>query len=274
MLRRDNPRARIAGLSRRPVGLPFDRSIQADLGVSIPDIEGEFDLVVHAAAAVPAATAAQDEFDKVNVVGSAALFGALRLAKNCAVLNLSTSAVYNAPSVAEIDEDSAKTVDSPYGKSKLEFEELLHTRIWRPGLTILSVRIPVLLVPGVAHNFVAGWMSSIQNGEAITLFNPTGPLNAVVDDAAIYRFANMVLRQRHGGQLICNLSARDPISIREAARLVTGTIGKTVAMIEKQAPKPAQTISHRLAKRHGYEAPSTAGCLVRFVERSLNISQA
>ncbi len=273
MLRRDNPGARITGLSRRSVDLPFDRSIQTDLGASVPSIEGEFDLVVHAAAAVPANVAAQEEFEGVNVRGSMALFRALRFTQDCAVLNLSTSAVYDAPSVAEIDEDSAKTADNAYGKSKLEFENFLQTQVLRPGVTILSVRIPVLLVVGVANNFVANWISSIRNGRAITLFNPSGPLNAVVDDMAIYRFMDLFFRQQHGGHLVCNLSARDPVSIREAARVVMSGMGKTVEVIEKTAPKPAQTISHSLAERYGYRAPSTIDCLSRFAEKSSRASQ-
>ena len=268
MLRRDNPVARITGLSRRSADLPFDRSIQADLGASVPSIDGEFDLIVHAAAAVPATVAARGEFDRVNVRGGAALFRALRLAQDCSVLNLSTSSVYDAPSVAEIDEESAKTADNAYGKSKLEFESFLQMQVLRPGVTILTVRIPVLLVVGVANNFVANWISSIRNGGAITLFNPSGPLNAVVDDWAIYRFMDLFFGQQSGGHLVCNLSASDPVSIREAARIVMDGMGRTIEVIETPALKPAQIISYSLAERHGYTAPSTTDCLSRFAKSS------
>ena len=268
MLRRDNPGARITGLSRRSVDLPFDRSIQADLMDYKLSIDGEFDLVVHTAAAVPAMVSAQHDFEKVNVHGSAKLLRSLHLAEDCAVLNLSTSSVYDDPAAIDIYEDSAKTTNNAYGKSKLEFENFLQTQVLRPGVTILSLRIPVLLVVGVANNFVSNWISSIRNGRAITLFNPSGLLNAVVDDIAIYRFMNLFFGQQNDIHLVCNLSARDPVPIREAARVVMNSMGRTVEIIERQAPKPAQIISHKLAEHYGYMAPSTTECLSRFAKSS------
>jgi hypothetical protein len=66
----------------------------------------------------------------------------------------------------------------------------------------------------------------------------------------------------------------NPIPTRDAAGLVMGAMEKRVEAVEKQALRPAQTIGHRLAERHGYRAPSTAECLQRFVEGSLSLSPA
>lgn len=268
LVRRDNPGARIAGLSRRAVGPPFDRSCQIDLRAPIPAIDGEYDLVIHAAAAVPASVKTPGEFHAVNVDGSVLLFDALRLSPDAAILNISSSSVYDAPDVAELDEAAPKTTGG-YGASKLAFEQWLEHALGPTGATVLSVRIPVLLVPGVANNFVSRWVTSIRAGEAITLFNPDGLLNAVVDDESLYAFARTYLGRREGGALSCNLAAREPMQIRSAGRLMMDALGRAVEVIERPAPKPTQTINCALAERNGYVAPTTAECLTRFARRSL-----
>lgn len=267
--RHDNPSARITGVARRPLDANFDRHIQADLRLPPPQISGDFDLVIHAAAAIPSTAPTADDFDRVNVQGSSALFHALKLTSTCAILNLSTSSVYDAPSAVDLDESAAKTTTNPYGMSKLAFEDLLRTTLQRPGMTVLSLRIPVLLAPGVANNFVAGWLSSIRAGGAVTLFNPDSLLNALVDDEAIYHFSSSFLSRRSGTELTCNVSCRDPISVRVAARVVMQAAGRTVDIVEHVAPRPSQTINHALAASRGYQAPSAAACLTRFVRSSL-----
>lgn len=267
-IRADYPAARITGVSRRPAAGVFDRWVEADLAGTIPPIDGEFDLVVHTAAAVPATVRSEDEFEAVNVQGAAALLRTIVTAPRCGILNLSSSAVYDAPTAADIDESAAKTTTNPYGRSKLAFEQVLGSQLLRPGMTALTLRVPVLLVSGVANNFIAGWIKALRSAEPLTLFNPDGLLNAVVDADAIYRFMQRHLTNGGGGHVVCNVSSREPLPIRAAAAVVMEAMSTTVAVVERTAAKPAQTINHALARHHGYEPPTVAECLTRFASEA------
>jgi UDP-glucose 4-epimerase len=269
LLRQDNSAVHITGLSRKGVGAPFDRYVCADLGQSVPSIEGEFDLVVHAGSAVPATVTSDADFEAVNVVGSMALLGGLQLAQTCGILNISSLAIYDDPTAKELTEDSAKTTANAYGASKLKFEEALGDLV-RPGMSILSLRIPVLLVKDVKNNFVSKWALAVQSGDPITLFNPDGLLNAVVDELEIHQFAMSYLAGKPGGHLICNLSSSNPIPVREAAHIFLSAVGHKVPIIEKQAPKPAQTVSHSRAVAHGYRPRSVSEVLAKYARRSIN----
>lgn len=269
-LRYDYPTAHITGLARSLVGLPYDRSIQIDLAGPIPIIRAEFDLVVHASVANLASGLSPADIEHVNLYGSVNLFENLCLSSECTVLNLSTVSVYDAPLEQELVEGSKKSSIQGLGRSKLDFENFLHRSFFRQGMTLLSLRIPVLLLQNVRHNFISKWIFSIKNSEELTLFNPGSMFNLTVDDLSIYRFAKVFFCLHKNRSLVCNLSTHSPISILSTAKIVIGFSGKKVKIIEKKSKKPAQLMSCSLAERYGYRPLSTVECISEFSKKSFS----
>tara|TARA_Y100000741_G_scaffold345079_1_gene310219 strand:- start:1451 stop:2314 length:864 start_codon:yes stop_codon:yes gene_type:complete len=220
------------------------------------DLDEKFDLVIHAAACVPKAAKSESEILETNLYGSLKLFEEIKLNNDSLIFNISSSSVYDDPFEKVLMENSKKTSTNIYGLSKLRFEEALEELFKEHLVKVLTIRIPVLLVKGVKNNFFSGWLDSIKASKPISLFNPSSLFNACVHAEDIFKFLYSYLQDPVKKHLICNLSSSTPITIKEAAKILSDEINAGFKFNEEATNKPAQLISSDLAEKYGFQPRS------------------
>jgi nucleoside-diphosphate-sugar epimerase len=234
-----------------------------DLKTDTFDCDETFDVVIHMASA-SVSTQNTDEFSIVNLEGSIRLFENLVLTENATILNISSISVYDEPFAEILTEGSNKTSSNFYGLSKLQFENAIDKMFKNSNICVLSCRLPVVLVEGARNNFMAKWLQQIQMGNPITIFNPNSLFNACISGEDIFDFF-IQFREKHTNQnLVCNLSSSEPIRVIEAAKLMINSVGGPTRIIEKQAHKPPQLVTHKLAAENGFKPRSVKDCIRLF----------
>lgn len=263
---KSNTNFKIYGTVSKHKSIPFyDYIYEYDLlGHNHSFYEGpEFDYIFHLASAVPAKYSNKDDFLRINVNGSLELFSRIKLTRNSIILNASSLSVYGSDCQGKITEESTKTENSFYGISKLIFENKLNDLLKDNDCTIISARIPVLIVPNVENNFVAKWKKSILLGHQINISNPDDIFNAIVDGKSIIEF---VLNERFNNQKFSiNVAADEKLTFREVARLMYKTVGimENYKVIESQ--KPNQIISTIQAESFGFVVPKIENIIEDFM---------
>ena len=150
------------GLQVTRLGRSEENELVFDLSTTEPVLTEHYEIVVHNAGkahVVPKSTEEADAFYAVNVTGTNHLLKALESSPRLprAFVFISTIAVYGLTKGEGIDENHPQSAIDPYGKSKIEAEQLL--KIWcdTKGVSLVILRLP--LVAGV---------------------NPPGNLNAMI----------------------------------------------------------------------------------------------
>lgn len=112
--------------------------------------------VIHFAAYSQVAESVKDpqKYHQNNVIGSKNLIEAMTSAKVDKIVFSSTAAVYGAPDTMPIDEDTPTNPINPYGKTKLEVENLLDEYGQTHGLK--SVRLRYFNVAGADSDAIIG----------------------------------------------------------------------------------------------------------------------
>ena len=184
------PKSEILTLSRGNCVNNFQKLVKhysIDLGGSIPTFN-DIDMLIHTASCVPATAESNNQFMRVNYEGSMMLIEKINFNSDAKILNISSSSVYDDSSVDVLDENSIKTIENPYGLSKLMFEKFLENFFNNSSINFLSVRVPVLLIKNVQNNFISKWKKNIEDGKPITIFNPNSNLNACFLGSDIFPF--------------------------------------------------------------------------------------
>jgi nucleoside-diphosphate-sugar epimerase len=124
--------------------------ITADLAVGIPPLEQSFQWVVHNAGkahVVPRTPAEKQAFFDVNVKGTANLLKALESAadKPKAFVLISTVAVYGLEQGEGITETQSLAATDPYGRSKVEAEQIVGEWCRRHHVTLTILRLPLVV---------------------------------------------------------------------------------------------------------------------------------
>ncbi len=246
---------------------------QGELRERLSDLElPSIDTVFHFAAAIPDEISDPRDFYRVNFINSRFLFDSLPFAADVAILNLSTASVYE-PRTKHIVETSPRTYFDDYGISKYLFEKYLESKVSDSSekkndtgreFRALSVRVPVLLTPGIGHNFISKWRSSIVNSRSVTIFNGDGLFNSCVWAEDIFDFFSEFRSNEKTLNLTCNVGAEKSISIAQALKVLADGLGRRAKVVNVPSNRPSQYYDCTLAKRHGYRPGSVESSLEKF----------
>ena len=185
----------IFALSRSSLDIKSSRVkvISFDIEEDEFNLKEQFNLVIHAAACVPNNSKSDSDIFDINLTGSLKLFEKIKFKRNSLIFNISSSSVYDDPSKGVLVETSKKTTKNIYGLSKLKFEKALEQLYKNSSVSLLTVRLPVVLVKGVKNNFISTWLNSIKEKKPVSLFNPESLFNACVYAEDIFRFLYICL---------------------------------------------------------------------------------
>ena len=202
--------------------------------------------LINVSAAVPAKYSHSDEFFRINCFEIPDT-----LKKICdtllphKIINISTSDVYN-HKLQLAEESLTGTPSNSYGMSKLLFENLLNNFCDQRNIKCLNLRVPVLIVPGVKHNFISKWFETILQGDAsLNYSNPSGLFNNVGDA----RHITSIARTFHGmetdlGYTSCNVCSSNTVKVSELISIVEEIISpQRVDFVETDAKKVSQPMS-------------------------------
>jgi nucleoside-diphosphate-sugar epimerase len=261
------PNCSILTLSRTLLDISDERLkvLSFDLASDIFSLSNEFDIVIHAAAAVPNNVKDLSELSAVNLIGSSNLFKRIKLSSNPLVINISSSSVYEDPFSDELFENSWKTSKNHYGLSKLNFEFFLINYYKSTNVKLLSLRLPVVLVKNVKNNFIAQWLNLIQNEKPIILSNPDSLFNACIYSEDIFQFILKYSKKQITKNLTCNLSCKNPIKVIDVANLMIKNLNSSVDILEKKSNKKSQLFSFDLASINGFEPRSVEDSIRLFI---------
>lgn len=127
----------------------FSGFYQVDLRKNIPRLDKQFDLVIHVAGlahSVPRTKEQIEQFYKVNVSGTLNLLNGLdRSYLPKMFVYISSVAVYGETNGELINEESALKAIDPYGKSKIDAEELVLNWCETNNIVCTILRLPLLV---------------------------------------------------------------------------------------------------------------------------------
>ena len=225
----------------------------------------DLDYIFHLAATSPSDTKQKSQFYESNFIGPRIFFEEIFRLHKPSFLNFSSASLYD-PNALHLSENTARNYCSDYGMSKYLFEKYLNRH--KKLASILSVRIPVLLAPGVKHNFMSGWENQIQSGGNVTLFNPDFAFNSCAWLGDIFHFALHYFSKQKNGHLVCNVGASSPISIGESLEIFLKERGCSAEIVSYASPRPSQCYDSSLAMRYGYKPKTVKECVASYA-RSL-----
>lgn len=133
----------------------------------VPNFKHDFDIVVHAAGLAHYIPRKQMEFDlfqQVNVVGTQNLLKALTI--SCIpkyFVFISSVSVYGLHVGSQIHEDAPLKAIDPYGKSKIEAEEIVTEWCKSNNVVCTVLRLPLLIGPNPPGN-LGSMIKGIQKG--------------------------------------------------------------------------------------------------------------
>jgi nucleoside-diphosphate-sugar epimerase len=145
----------------------FSGFYQVDLCKNIPRLDKQFDLVIHVAGlahSVPKTKEQIEQFYKVNVSGTLNLLNGLdRSYLPKMFVYISSVAVYGETNAELINEESALNAIDPYGKSKIDAEELLLNWCETNNIVCTILRLPLLVGTNPPGNLGA-MINAIKKG--------------------------------------------------------------------------------------------------------------
>ena len=150
--------------------------IKFDLRNEFKSSLGAFSCVIHAAGkahSVPKTPAEAQDFWDVNVIGTRNLLNALEAQLPKYFVFISSIAVYGKSSGHLLEEQNSLTAQDPYGKSKIEAEEIVKNWCIEKNVIYTILRLPLVVgvnPPGnlgsMIHGIKKGYYFNIAGGNA------------------------------------------------------------------------------------------------------------
>jgi nucleoside-diphosphate-sugar epimerase len=139
-------------------------TFNVDLSKTRPLLVKQYDLVVHSAGkahSVPVTDMEKELFFDVNVKGTANLLNALEQSGNLpkAFVFISSVSVYGLETGTNIQEDQFLSATDPYGKSKIQAEELIASWCIKNQVVCSVLRLPLIVgehAPGNLQSMIKG----------------------------------------------------------------------------------------------------------------------
>ena len=231
-----------------------------DPGEPLPGLEVE--AVVDCAAVIPARARDDDDLLRVN---DALADGARALAARSRghLVYMSSQAAIGRPAAAVIDDTTPCAPEIPYGHAKLAGEEALQAAVVDGRLAGgVALRLPAVVGPGSHDNFPSTAAARITADEIVTVFNPDGLYNAVVDAATVADFIPCCLDMT--GFRSFSLASNPPISILEAVRALADGLGRAPSIDIRASDQNSPTIDPSRAASMGFRVERPEVVLHRF----------
>lgn len=149
----------------------------SDLGSETPELQGNFDLVVHSAGlahTIPATAEEEKAFFDINTEGTRRLCAALeKTSFTGQFVFISTVAVYGMEQGEGISESHPQNGTTPYALSKIQAEDLLEKQAASQNFKLTTLRLPLIVgkdAPGnlqsMSQGIASGKYASIAGGKA------------------------------------------------------------------------------------------------------------
>ena len=256
----------------KTMGLMEEDNYKVNLATTIPKIQEEFDVVLHAAGKahmVPKTESEKNAFFDVNFQGTVNLCKALEISGvPKAFIFISTVAVYGLEFGENITEEHPLNGDTPYALSKIQAEEYLTDWCARNNVTLGIIRPSLIAGPNPPGNLgdmirgiKTGKYLSIAGGKArksvlmvedidrliLPLMEKGGVYNVCDDSQPTFRDLEILISKQ--------LGLRTPISIpfwlAKSMALVGDLLGKKAPINSLKLKKITEslTFSNEKAKR-------------------------
>lgn len=148
----------------------------ADLSIEVPNISDRFDLVIHSAGLAhitPQTENAKKSFFRINVNGTRNLLKSLENLRPNKFVFISSVSVYGLTNGEKIMESTPLLAQDPYGKSKIEAEEIVKKWCEEHNVIYTILRLPLIVgenPPGnlgaMIHGINKGFYFNIAGGYA------------------------------------------------------------------------------------------------------------
>lgn len=248
VLRREGPRADLPGV--RWLCSPVE---------ALPDLGGELDMVVHAAATSPGPGVSVDQMVRDNVEATRRLVAWARQCEVRRFVLLSAVSAYGSVQVPVVDEMTPSVDPDPYGLSKRIGEELLADS----PVPSLCLRLPAVVGPGAKRNWMVRMKEAILAGRPVEVFNPEAPYNNLVHLDDLATLIERLRGHSFTGHDRVVLGASGQIPVVDAIRTLMDALGRKVELREMSSPRASFVIDSRRAREaYGYR-PMEIGTMVR-----------
>jgi nucleoside-diphosphate-sugar epimerase len=203
-------------------------TVQCDLRHQVPRIPAEVQHVIHLAGrahAVDLKKSGIEEFYQVNVQGTLNLLKGLENSRGTIqqVVYASTVAVYGLAQGENISEKEPKLGTTPYAKSKLEAEGILHKWAEKHGVKLLILRLPLIAGPNPPGNLGA-MINALKRNRYLSI-GEGAARRSMVMGTDVGRLCSRLKGSEDG---IYNLTDGCHPSIRELEQLICNQLGRSL----------------------------------------------
>lgn len=223
------------------------------------------DAVIHAAAhthLVPNSVAR--DYVRSNVTGTLNLIDYARRVGVRQIVHLSTLSVYGDLPSGELTEDTPLFRPSLYGTTKYLCELSLAENAAHFGS--INIRLPGVVAPGYLTPWIGQVLTKAVAGTPITIYNPDGPFNNIVDVEELARFISHYLQKAPAGSATVNLACSAPLPVRRVVTTVLEEAGSHSSVVEGPPRKGAFVINTaRLERDFEFEPAPTEAVVRRYV---------
>jgi nucleoside-diphosphate-sugar epimerase len=226
-------------------------------------IEIKFDIVIHIASLVPSNSEIKKNYKKTNYHNPYIFFKGLKYNKNSIFLNISSSSVYNDISKIKIFENSKKIRKNGYGLSKLYFEKSISKFFKNKNVSVISTRVPCLIIPNTSNNFLAKWKKAINSDQLIELKNPNSIFNAAIDGKSIIEFIINLKKTNINDSI--NVASKSNMTIKEVAELMAKKLNKKLKYKIAETQRPSQIIVTKKAEKLGFICPEISDIIKTYI---------
>jgi nucleoside-diphosphate-sugar epimerase len=214
--------------ARRLAGLGV-RLVQGDLDATaaLDDLCRGADAVIHTAAHVGDNKGTLEEFERVNVAGTAHALDAAARTGVKRFVHLSSSAVYGRPAQGRVTEDwPTKKISLPYEDTKTEAERLVFRRGPLLGVEVTAVRPPIIYGP-YDRNFMPRAIAALRGRRFLLVNGGEAPLNVVWVDHVVDVLLRAAASPAAAGEAFNVMDEVDtrPPSVREVAETIAREAG-------------------------------------------------
>ncbi len=248
----------VTGTYRKTVGeFPF-RAVKADLSQAV-ELEGAFDVIVHAAGERPGRKSEQwaydvqdfNSFKHNNVDAMENIINFARTHSVKRVINLSSIGIYGQIKGGVLNEESDRINPDAYGITKYMGEMILKECGFVKGI---SLRMPGVIGPGASGVWLTNVAEKLKKGEDITIYTPDFRTGNFVWIEDLSKFIGRLIELEEWKYDTLVLACRKGASIREIVGRIKELAGSSSKIqIDDSLRQPFRIDASR-AFEMGYES--------------------
>lgn len=236
-------------------------TVVCDLSQDI-QMDGDFDVIVHAAGGVPHRNKNFDEFKRANVNTMENLLRFTVKNNVPRVIYLSTIGIYGEFRETLIDEKSDRINQDDYGLTKYMAECMLRAT---PNLESISLRMPGIIGKGSWGIWFTNTFDKFQRNETVTIYSPDFQTKNFVWIEDLTHFIEVLIERNCWEYDTVNLACNESASIREIVtemKHLTRSSSEIVVADGKRAPF---CLDNTRAKEMGYKSLSPIDVVKNYV---------